>query len=191
MTVGSTATAVWSRRRPALAGAAVAVLIVAVVAWLLADDGDGTGPRQAVDVAGGRPVAISEDGLHTLADATGPLYWAGPQAGAIYELTRAAAGQTYIRYLRSESDLGDVRARYLSVATYPQRGAYAALRAAARREGSVSRRTAAGALVVYDRARPTNVYFARPGIPVQVEVYDPDPGRARSLVLEGRVREIE
>src|ERR687894_413540 len=191
MTVHSTATAVWSRRRPVLAGAAVAVVIVAFIAWLLADGDDGTRTQQAGNVPGARPVAISEEGLHTLADATGRLYWAGPQEGAIYELTRAAGGQTHIPHPRSESERGDARARYLSVATYPQRGAYAALRAAARREGNVSRRTATGALVVYDRARPTNVYFARPKIPVQVEVYDPDPRRARSLVLGGRVREVE
>lgn len=191
ITLGSTAAVVWSRRRPALAGAAVAVVIVAVIVWLVADDGDGTGAPPAADVPTARPVAISEDALRTLAEEVGPLYWAGPQAGAIYELTRAAGGQTYIRYLRSESELGDVRPRFLSVATYPQRGAYAALRAAARRKGSVSRRTPTGALVIYDRARPTNVYFASPEIPVQVEVYDPEPGRARSLVLDGRVREIE
>jgi hypothetical protein len=115
----------------------------------------------------------------------------GSTTAAVWSRRRPAGGQTYIRYLRSESELGDVRPRYLSVATYRQQGAYAALRAAARREGSVSRRTPTGALVVYDRARPTNVYFARPNIPVQVEVYDPEPGRARSLVLEGRVRELE
>jgi hypothetical protein len=189
--LGSTAAVVWSRRRPALAGAAVAVVIVAVIVWLVADRGDGTGAPQAADVPTARPVAISEDALRTLAEEVGPLYWAGPQAGAVYELTRAAGGQTYIRYLRSESELGDVRPRFLSVATYRQRGAYAALRAAARRKGSVSRRTPTGALVIYDRARPTNVYFASPEIPVQVEVYDPEPGRARSLVLDGRVREIE
>jgi hypothetical protein len=191
MSLGSTTAAVWSRRRPALAGAAVAVVIVAAIAWLVADGGDGTGAPQVADVPTARPVAISEDALRTLAEEAGPLYWAGTQAGAIYELTHTAGGQTYIRYLRSESELGDVRPRYLSVATYRQQGAYAALRAAARREGSVSRRTPTGALVVYDRARPTNVYFARPNIPVQVEVYDPEPGRARSLVLEGRVRELE
>ena len=41
-----------------------------------------------------------------------------------------------------------------------------------------------------ESARPTNVYFAYPKQPYQVEVFDPKPGRALRLVLAGRVEPV-
>src|SRR4051812_45364154 len=47
-------------------------------------------------------VPVSPSGLRTLASAVNqPIYWAGPQSGRQYELTRATDGRVWVRYLPS------------------------------------------------------------------------------------------
>lgn len=178
--------------RPFAVAAAVGILVLgALVLWVLTGRGDAEHGETTPTALVGRPEVISEADLRTFARAqSAPVYWAGPRDETTYELTRGATGQTFIRYLQRASEVGDLRARYLSVATYPEPGAYQALRAASRRDGQIAQRTAAGALVVYDRAQPSNVYFAFPDANFQVEVFHPDPARAQSLVLDGDVRPL-
>jgi len=107
-----------------------------------------------------------------------------------YELTQVTDGRIYIRYLPKGVPIGDRRAAYLIVATYPVQDAYKAVRTAAKESGAVTFHTARGGLAVYNQSAATNVYFAYPGSKFQVEVFDPNPGRARQLVRTGAVRPI-
>jgi hypothetical protein len=69
-------------------------------------------------------------------------------------------------------------------------GAVAALRRVAAR-GGVGLETSGGGFAYYGRSKPTSVYYASPQAPgYQVEVFDPSPRRARSLVLSDRIRPI-
>src|SRR5262249_21640911 len=88
-----------SRRRPAGApwlvpAAAVArVVAAAAVIFLLVRGSDDSTPAPATTAtaAGTAPFAVSAQGLATLAKAiNGPIYWAGPRDGKLYELTQAA-----------------------------------------------------------------------------------------------------
>ena len=119
-----------------------------------------------------------------------PVYWAGPLPDRRYEVTRTAAGRYFIRYLTPRADVGDVAPRFLTVGTYPGTNAYGALQTVAKRPTSTSINTSSGALVVYDKQRPTSVYFGFPKQNFQVEVFDPRPSRARRFVLEGRVQRL-
>ena len=48
-----------------------------------------------------------------------------------------------------------------------------------------------GGIAVYSKATgATNAYIAEPGVPFQVEVYDPTPGSARDLVTSGRIAPV-
>lgn len=167
------------------AGAIVTiVLVVAFFAWLLLkDDGDGNSGKSAAQAA-------SEADLRDLPASTGhPVYWAGPQPGTTYELTKTESGRIFIRYLPAEVQVGDSRPDYLTVATYPYRDAYATLRKLAKKEGALSRNVSGG-IAVSAPNRPESVYLAFRDEDLQVEVYDPSASRARQLAFSGRIRPI-
>ncbi len=92
-----------------------------------------------------------------------------------------------MRYLPPNVRAGDRRAEFLAVGTYPVRNPFAQTRAAGRRHGAVTLKLPGGGIAVYDRTRPTSIYFAYPGSNVQVEVYSPRGQVARNLVLAGQV----
>src|SRR5437588_8381990 len=118
------------------------------------------------------------------------MYWAGPQPKVKYELTQVTDGRIYIRYLPQGVPIGDRRAAYLIIATYPVKDAYKAVRTAAKESGAVTFNIARGGLAVYNQSAATNVYFAYPSSKYQVEVFDPNPTRARQLVQTGAIRPI-
>ncbi len=51
-------------------------------------------------------------------------------------------------------------------------------------------KVANGGVGFVDDKRPTSVYVAYPNVDVEVEVYDPAPGRARRLVTAGQIRHV-
>jgi hypothetical protein len=161
---------------------AVAIVIFAVV-WFVTRGGGASVALPSV----GTPSAVSEAQLKKLGATTDhPVYWAGKKTGA-YELTRTSDGRIYIRYLPSAAKVGDRAPDYLTVGTYPQKNAFASIRRAAARPGAISLKIANGGLMVFNQLAPKSVYFGYPGARYQVEVYDPSPQQARSLVLAGAI----
>jgi hypothetical protein len=164
-------------------GALVALGLAAFfVGWLVMNRGDDTTP------ATGGATATSESDLRSFAEsASHPVYWAGSKDGFTYELTRTTDGRVYVRYLPQGTGVGDPRARFLTVGTYPRAGAFAELKRAARADGAVSLKLERGGLAVFSGSRPTSVYFGYPDARYQVEVYHPSPTEARRLALSGQV----
>jgi hypothetical protein len=170
----------------ALLGLAVAVLFGV---WLIGRGG-GSSSSHALPKVGAGPAAVSTAQLETLAKQTGhPVYWAGSRDGT-YELTRTTGGRIYIRYLPSAADVGDAAADYLTVGTYPQKNAFRSIQRAAKRPGAVSLKLPKGGLLVFNQQTPKSVYFGYPGAAYQVEVYDPSPTHARTLVLAGTIAPV-
>lgn len=166
-------------------GALLAIGLAAfLVGWLvMSRGGDDPLPAQ-----GGGAAATSEEELRAFAASSShPVYWAGPKRDFTYELTRTSDGRVYVRYLPEGTEVGDPRARFLTVGTYPRAGAFAELRRAARANGAVSVNLSRGGLAVFSEARPTSVYLGYPGAKYQVEVYHPSPDEARRLALAGQV----
>ena len=85
---------------------------------------------------------------------------------------------------------GDRRAAFLTVSTYPYSRAYATTSSSAERPGMASRAAPAGGIAVWSRRSPSNVYLAYPGSALLVEVFHPDPARARELAVAGDVGPI-
>lgn len=134
------------------------------------------------------PRPISERALERLADFLDlPIHWAGARPGFRLELTQTPEGRVFLRYLPAGAKVGDRRAAFLTVATYPQEDGFAAVRAAARRPGAVSLELPGAAIAVFDRRRPTSVFLSRPGASYQVEVFHPDAHEARRLILSGEI----
>jgi hypothetical protein len=160
-----------------------------IIAWLVIGNGSSkqgtSGPVVAKPIA---PVALSASGLRTLAGAVGqPIYWAGPKAGYLYELTRTSTGNVFIRYLPRGVKAGASGAKYLVVATYPYAGALAALQAVANGQGI---KLSGGGIALVDANHPTSVHVAYPGVAYQVEVYDPSPSIARSVAVSSALRPV-
>jgi hypothetical protein len=132
--------------------------------------------------------AASLPQIEALANEVGhPIMWAGPKAGFTYELTQTTDGRIYVRYLPRGVQVGDQRPNFLTVGTYPQAGALAALRVSAATSKAETINLGDGAVALIDGAKPTSVYVARPGDGFEVEVFDPSASKARQLVTAGKL----
>jgi hypothetical protein len=169
-------------------GAALALAIVAgVIVWLIVkgggDDKGTVGPSSSA-------TAATLETLHALPGEVGhPVYWAGRQAGYLYELTEVK-GNIFIRYLPPGVQVGDPRPNFLTIGTYPSKRSYEMLKKQSRKRGSASRRAAGGGIAVWSDGRPQSVYVSYPRSDIQIEVYDPSARRARRLATSGAVEPI-
>ncbi len=135
------------------------------------------------------PVTASVGDLKALAARLGhPIYWAGPKAGYTYELTQTPSGTVYVRYLPSGTKVGDPRPSFLTVATYPFPGAYAAVAKSAK--GGARIGLPHGGVATVDGAYPKSIHLAFPGVSYQVEVFDPSPSTGRKLVASGAITPV-
>lgn len=148
-----------------------------------------TAPTSTVAAISARAATRAE--LRALAVQVGhPIYWVGPESGRSYELTRTASDRIFVRYLPQGVKPGTKSAAYTFVGTYPFNGAFKALQGLAKKKDDASLSVPGGGLAVYARSSPTNIYAAFPGSNVEIEVYDPDAKRARSLVASGQVQPV-
>jgi hypothetical protein len=177
--------------------AAVAVLIGFLV-WLFAirgDDSDDSGSVPGVvvptEVQPFGPALAEPDDLKNAAAQVGhPLYWAGKKEDGDLELTLTADGRAFVRYLTGGAAPGTDTPDFVTVGTYEVDNAEAALEEVAGREGRESFDVPTGGIAVADSAEPTRVYFVPAGTDLQVEVFDPEAGRARELVESGQIQPI-
>jgi hypothetical protein len=185
-----------SRPRIGLGTVLVLALVASFVAWVLIDRNDQTpspappaAPAAEAAVATDGPRISTVDGLSAVSGLRGqPVFWAGARPGAVYEVTESA-GQVFVRYLVSSTQLGSLQPDFLTVATYPRPDAYADIEAAAKRPGAMTIELPGG-LAVYNEATPTSVYLAYRGSTQQVEVYSPSALEARRVVESGLVRPV-
>jgi len=105
-------------------------------------------------------------------------------------LTRTASGLVYIRYLPPGAKVGNPRADYTIVGTYPKKDALKVLQDLAKQPDEKSVPAPGGGIAVYATNAPTNVYVAFPGSDEQIEVFDPSAKRALRLVTSGRVAPV-
>jgi hypothetical protein len=136
----------------------------------------------------GEPALLDAATLAAISAAVGhDVYGVRAPAGTRPEVTRGSDGEVWVRYLGGEAKLGDPRADYLTVGTYPRRDALAAAKAAAKGDRQRSAALPDGGVMLWSVERPESVYAAGPGSDLLVEVYSPDPEAARELVSSGAV----
>ena len=171
-------------RRTRIAGAVAAVLVLAFVLWLVLRDGSSHSGFPVPK--GARAVLISIKGLRTLARLGIPIYWAGERLGVTYELTKTADNRVFIRYLPAGAPIGSSKP-YLTISTYPVSHAFAVTSKLAADTGSEPVDIGKDGVAFFSRKSPESVFLAYRGSGVQIEVFDPTPGRARDLVTSRRV----
>jgi hypothetical protein len=171
-------------------GAIVALGFVAgLIVWLVVRGG-GSSTKPASESVSAEVEKASVARLRSVADSLGhPIFWLGPKRGYAYELTQAADGKVYIRYLPPGADIASNK-QYVTVGTYPVPGAFAAIRKQAKARGAVSARLAQGGLAVLDAAYPQSVHAAYPDLDYQVEVFDPTPSAAMKTVAAGHLASL-
>jgi hypothetical protein len=190
MTVENRPIPSWARRQEVRVGAVIAVaLAVALVVWLVAVRGGGSSKPKIATIS---PRAATPDRLRGLAKDVGhPIYWAGPAENVTYELTETSSGRIFVRYLPKGVPVGTSRSGYTIVGTYPVDNAYDVLNGLARKSGESSFPAPRGGFAVFGKTTATNIYLAYPDEKnVQIEVYDPSPKRARSLIDSGRIAPV-
>lgn len=189
-----------SRGLAARIGSIASILaVVAVVVWIVAgrmnaaDDTLTPGPTASASTAAiaasGPAAATKADILAAAARVGHAVYWAGEIPDTTFELTVASTGAVFVRYLPKGVVVGS-KTPYLTVATYPDANAYANIRAAASKAGTVSVKYAGGAFAVAGSDVASNVNFAFEGAPIQIEVFAPEPGKAWSLIEAGTIAQI-
>jgi hypothetical protein len=168
--------------------ALVAVTALAgLVAWIVfKGDGD-----EAKTSGRATATAASVAELKALPAKVGhDFYWAGAEKGVTYELTQTSGGNLYVRYLPAGVQINDPRPTFLTIGTYPRRGAYQVLQQFSKKPHAVSRQLPGGGIAVYSRDTPNSVYVAYSGRDLQVELFDPSPGRALRLATSGKLRPL-
>jgi hypothetical protein len=186
----------WARLSSVRIGAVVAIALAAgFVAWLLVrgndDSSSSTTTTSAATAKPIGPVAATPAALRSAsAEAKRPIYWVGARSGQTYELTRTAGGRVYVRYLPPGAKVGNQRADYTIVGTYPTPNALKVLKDLAKQPNEKSVSAPGGGIAVYATNAPTNVYVAFPGSDEQIEVFDPSAKRALRLVTSGRVAPV-
>ena len=110
-----------------------------------------------------------------------PVYWLGPRSGFNYELTVAGTGRIYIRYLPKGAQLGDKRAIYKTVGTYPVPNALTQLQAGAKFLKRPLIKVGTNGLAVVSRP-PTSVYLVFGTEDYQVEVFTPSAKLSKAAI---------
>ena len=173
-------------------GAVIAVAVAAgLIAWLVLR-GNGGSSGDQTRTSSSRAEAVTAQQLTKLAATLQhPIFWLGPKHGFTYELTKTTNGKIYVRYLPAGVKVGSSKP-YLTVATYPFPGAFAAIQNQASTKGAVMTRLADRGLALLDTGYPESTHVAYPNVNYQVEVYDPTPARAfqlaSGLTYLGRLR---
>jgi hypothetical protein len=173
--------------RVRVVAAIVVAVAIAFVVWLVARPGD----SKSTSSASTHPVAASVSNLGSVAGSLKhQLYWVGQKSGFTYELTKGKSGNVWVRYLPSGTQLGDTRANFLTVGTYPEKNAFQNVQAATKRKGAVAVTTPNGGAAVQYTERPSSIFVSYPGTNLLIEVFDPSPQAARNVVSSGALRTI-
>jgi hypothetical protein len=166
-----------------------AAVIVAVLVWVLA--GSGGSSKNSSSSASAKPVAATQTQLLQLAaKLKHPIYWAGVKQGYTYELTQTSDGNVYVRYLPPGVNVGDKRADFLTVGTYPETNPMRSLTNALKRKGTQRFAVPQSGTAVQDSAHPTSVYLTFPNSSLLLEVFEPSPAAARSVVRSGAITPV-
>lgn len=168
-------------RRRRLLGSAAAAALVLVAVVLAIPGGSGDTIDSTARIVGADALAGLESDLGH------PVYWAGERPPAQLEVREEGEGSVYLRYLPAGVEAGDPEQTFLTVGTYPVADAVAALERSAAESGGEVERGPGEAVILRNPSSAGSTYLAYPGTDIQIEVYDPAPGRSLRLIRSGAI----
>lgn len=185
-----------NRQTAIIGGAVIVIVIAAIIAFTVGGDdkkssdnnaNTNTNTEQTTNVQ----VGLNADGLKTAVAAVGrAVYWAGAETDYTYVLQTFGNGQTTVRYVPKDGDPNNQEAVYRVMGSYPIKDAFGVTTKAGQTEGSVLLTNSDGSIVVYNKAKTSNVYVAFPGVDVQIEIFDPTPGKALEVATSGKITPV-
>lgn len=163
------------------------VLAVGLLVWLLVQGGGGSSTTTTEEPAAAKTVKVVPESelLQAMKGVGYPVYWAGPRLGVEYEVQRLP-GRAYIRYL-PKGEKQETEKPFLTVGSYEQPEALASIRDLGQKAGAILVKIANGGSAYAEGPQATSAYMAFPGVDVQIEVYDPEAGKALSLIRSGAI----
>jgi hypothetical protein len=165
------------------------VLAVGLLVWLLVQGGNGgssTTTTEEESAAAKTVKVVPESELLKAMKGVGyPVYWAGPRLGVEYEVQRVP-GRVYVRYL-PKGEKPETEKPFLTVGSYEQPEALASIRDLGQKAGAILVKIPNGGSAYAEGPQATSAYMAFPGVDVQIEVYDPEAGKALSLIRSGAI----
>jgi hypothetical protein len=165
------------------------VLALGLLVWLLLikGDGDEASPASQPSASSKQVSLVSQSELLGALKGVGyPVYWAGPRLGVDYEVSRLPEGRTYVRYL-PEGEKAESKSPFLTVGSYEQANALKDITKLGQKPGAVLVEIVGGGSAYAEGPDATSAYMAFPGVDTQVEVYDPQGGRALKLIRSGAI----
>jgi hypothetical protein len=179
--------------RPLLLTALGVVVIFIIIAFLFLRGGDDEQPTPAGPSSNFPQISVDDfqsdivdanELREEVGDLDYPVYWAGADQNASYELT-IVEGNVFIRYLSDGAEAGDEKPDYLSVGTYPAADGVASLETLAAEDDSLELgKGDDGSTLLIDSDNPNSIYVAHEGGNYQIEVYSPDPEEAFTVAQE-------
>lgn len=164
------------------------VLAVGLLVWLLVQGGGGsssTTPTEESEAAKTVKVVPESELLQAMKGVGYPVYWAGPRLGVEYEVQRVP-GRVYVRYL-PKGEKPETEKPFLTVGSYEEPEALASIHNLGQKAGAILVKIANGGSAYAEGPQATSAYMAFPGVDVQIEVYDPEAGKALSLIRSGAI----
>ena len=164
------------------------VLAVGLLVWLLVQGGDsGSSTTTTEESAAAKTVKVVPESelLEAMKGVGYPVYWAGPRLGVEYEVQRVP-GRAYVRYL-PKGEKPETEKPFLTVGSYEEPEALASIRELGQKAGAILVKIPNGGSAYAEGPQATSAYMAFPGVDVQIEVYDPEAGKALSLIRSGAI----
>lgn len=163
------------------------VLAVGLLVWLLVQGGGGSSTTTTEESAAAKTVKVVPESelLKAMKGVGYPVYWAGPRLGVEYEVQRVP-GRVYVRYL-PKGEKPETEKPFLTVGSYEEPEALASIRDLGQKAGAILVKIPNGGSAYAEGPQATSAYMAFPGVDVQVEVYDPEAGKALGLIRSGAI----
>jgi len=169
-------------------GVVASVVLLVTTAVLVSEGGLGGGHAETTDTS---PHLVSAAGLRELEDTLGhSVYWAGRRPPTRIELTQRAEGAVYLHYLPPRVEPGDPDQGFLTVGTYPVSDPVATLERAAASSGTEVEPGPGDGVIFRNTSTPGSVYLAYPDSDLQIEAFDPVPGRSLHLIRSGAIAPV-
>lgn len=178
-----------NRRAVLIVGAVVVIVVAAIISFTVGGD-DKKSSSSNTTIAATQQPPVNAEGLKTAVAAVGgagKVFWAGEEAGFTYVLSTQENGQASVRYIPADGDPQAGGPVYRVLGSYPIRDAFNVTKKAGEAADSVLLTNSDGSVVVYNKNKTTNVYIAFPKVDVQIEIFDPTPGKALELATSGRI----